>query len=162
VTVPPPPSSNDQSPVVPLATQKQIAFATELGIKLPPNINRREISGLIDAALAEQDAARIKRLEALQNNEFAVRKELRDEILAELDETDPRISKATKEQIMEGLSYRDIGALLVTFDFGVLGGVDDLRGETFDVDMTDDIDEDDMARILINLGGQLAASRNAV
>ena len=47
ITVPIPPR--------PLATEKQEEFARDLGIQFPDNIDRRAISELIDAAVANQD-----------------------------------------------------------------------------------------------------------
>jgi hypothetical protein len=45
------------------ATPKQRAFATDLGIKFDENISAREISALIDAALARQDAIACREIE---------------------------------------------------------------------------------------------------
>jgi predicted nucleic acid-binding Zn-ribbon protein len=45
------------------ATPKQKEFATDLGIKFDENISAREISALIDAALARQDAIACREIE---------------------------------------------------------------------------------------------------
>jgi len=136
----------------PPATEKQKAFATELGISFPHDIDRRAISALIDDALAKQDDARYERLNALQDKENNIREELRDEILGECDEEDPRMSVATTEQILDGLAQREVGAILITFEYGVLSGVDDLTGEKFELHSTNDLDEDDLKTIVSWLG----------
>ena len=136
----------------PLATDKQKAFATELGIAFPDDIDRRTISKLIDDALEKQVDGRYDRLNDLQDKENKIRDELRDEIMAECDEEDPRMSVATTEQILEALARRDTGAILITFEYGVLSGVDDLTGEKFTMNSTDDLDENDLKTIVSWLG----------
>ena len=147
-----PPIAESAEKKAPPATEKQKAFATELGISFPDDIDRRAISALIDDALAKQDDARYQRLNALQHKESKIREELRDEILAECDEEDPRMSVATTAQILDGLAQRDVGAILITFEYGVLSGVDDLTGEKFGLHGTDDLNEDDIKTIVSWLG----------
>ena len=144
--------SHTAKPEPPPATEKQKDFARELGIEFPGDIDRKEISALIDDALARQDDARFERLNALQEKESQVREELRAEVLAECDEEDPRLSIASEEQILEALADRDLGAILITFEYGILGGVDDLTGEKFTLASTDDIDNEDLKTIVSWLG----------
>jgi len=149
------PASEAQPKKPPLATEKQKDFARELGVDFPDDVDRKTISEMIDEALAKQDDARYERLNELQDKESAIREELRAEVLAECDEEDARISVATKEQILDGLAQRDIGAILVTFEYGVLSGVDDLTGEKFELNSTDDLDEDDLKTIISWLGAAM-------
>lgn len=134
ITVPVQESSPPAEPVkkAPPATEKQMDYARSLGIDFPEDIDRRSISQLIEMALDAQNQ--------------------RERQLAEEDEEDPRISVATTEQILDGLAERDIGAILITFEYGVLSGVDDLTGEKFEINSTDDIDGDDLKTILSSLG----------
>ena len=136
----------------PLATDKQKVFATELGITFPDDIDRRTISKLIDDAIEKQVDGRYDRLNDLQDKENKIRSEIRDEIMAECDEDDPRMSVATTEQMLEALAERDTGAILITFEYGVLSGGDDLTGEKFKMNSTDDIDENDLKTIVSWLG----------
>ena len=101
---------------IPPATEKQRDYARKLGITFPEDIDRRTISSLIDQALAAQDEARYQRLDELQNHESKVREELKQEIIAELDSNDPRLSVATPAQMVEALENRAMGAILITFD----------------------------------------------
>jgi hypothetical protein len=135
-----------------LATAKQKAYATELGIKFPESVDRKTMSKMIDEALEKRAEERYDRLDALQREESKIRDQLRDEIMAECDEDDPRMSVASTEQILEGLAQRDIGAILITFEYGILSGIDDLKGETFALNSTDDIDEKDIKTIISWLG----------
>lgn len=143
------PISTDASP---LATEKQKAFATELGIEFPEGIDRRMISKMIDEALVKQEDARFERLNLLRDGEDRVRDELRNEIMGECDEEDPRVSVATTEQILDALAKRDIGVILITFEYGILSGVEDLTGEKFSLSSTDDLDEHDLKTIVSWLG----------
>jgi aspartate aminotransferase-like enzyme len=155
IVVPPPPTeenSPSKSKAVPPATEKQKQFATELGVEFPDSIDRRAISELIDAALQKQDEERFDRLNALQNNENNVREEIRAEIMAECDEDDPRVSTVTTEQLMEAYAMRDKGAILISFEYGVLSGIEDSKGEKFDINSTDDLEPDDIKRIITMLG----------
>ncbi len=116
---------------IPPATEKQKDYARKLGITFPEDIDRRTISSLIDQALAAQDDARYQRLDELQNQESKVREELKQEIIAELDANDPRLSTATPAQMVEALENRAMGAVLVTFDPDV--DPDDLAGVPLNV-----------------------------
>lgn len=130
------------------ATAKQKAFARELGVDFPDDIDRVAISEMIDQALIRREDERYRRMYELGDKESHVREELRAEVLAECDEEDPRLSVATKEQIMEGLARRDIGAVLLSFEYGVLSGLEDLVGEKLSLSFTDDIDADDASNIM--------------
>ena len=142
------------------ATDKQKAFAIELGIEFPDDIAKDGLSKMIDAAVLKQDDDRYLRMNELQKVESEVREQLRAEVQAEYDEEDPRLSKASVEQILEALQLRDIGAIMITFDYGLLSGVDDLTGEKFALNSTDDIDETDMATIVSSLGIALVRNKH--
>jgi hypothetical protein len=156
LAVPAPPAASDgkaaEEKKVRPATDKQKAYARELGLSFDDDIDRRAISKLIDGALGKEELERYDRLNALQDKENELRAQFRAEIMAECDADDPRMSVATKDQILEGLNRRQIGAILVTFEYGVLGGVEDLTGEKFSLSTTDDIDEGDIKTILASLG----------
>jgi len=139
----------------PPATEKQKAYATTLGVVFPDDIDIRAMSKLIDDAQLRQDDERFERLNQLQEAESQVREELRAEVLAECDEEDPRLSHATPEQIMEAMGSRDIGAIMITFEYGVLNGVDDLTGEKFAICSTDDLEDEDLKTILSWLGAAM-------
>ena len=123
---------------IPPATEKQKDYARKLGITFPEDVDRRTISSLIDQALAAQDDARYQRLDDLQNRESKVRDELKQEIIAELDADDPRLSTATPAQMVEALQDRAMGAILVTFDPDV--DPDDLTGVPLNLSYSETID----------------------
>jgi len=156
VVVPDKGPSNQASPSaekrVPAATDTQKDFARSLGLEFPEHIDRKSISKMIDDALANQEDARYARLEALQAGESEAREQLRAEVMAECDAEDPRISVASVKEIVEALSQREIGAIIVTFEFGAFNGVEDLTGAKFDINATDDLDQDDLKRLLGWLG----------
>lgn len=129
-----------QKAPAPPATEKQRAYAQKLGIPFEDDVDRRTISELIDAALAKQDDERYRRLDELQDRESEARAKLREEIIAELDGDDPRLSLATPAQIVESLGCRDVGAVLITFNPDDIVDSDDLTGLTIKVASSDNID----------------------
>ena len=78
------------------AAERQKEYARQLGIEFDEDIDRREIRSLIDAAINKQDGEHYKRLEELLNKESAAYRELREKILAEIEEG--LLSKATAAQ----------------------------------------------------------------
>ncbi len=133
-------------------TEKQIAFATELGVEFAEDIDRRDLSKLIDAAIIKRDDERFQRLDEIQEKENQVREELRAEIMAECDQEDPRLSVATSEQIVESLDQRMIGGILLTFSYDELGGFEnfeELVGKSVHMNHTDDVDTEDVIKILM-------------
>ena len=97
------------------ATDRQKAFARDLGIQFDESIDRNSMSKLIAAAQERQDAERIEQLERLEDRESEVYRQIREEILLEVDKDDPRLSKATSLEMMKALGKHGIGAILVTF-----------------------------------------------
>ena len=85
----------------PPATDRQKEYAKSLGIDFPDNINRKDISKLIGDSVAKGDDERFERLEELSRREGKAWEEMRQEVLAEIDAEDCRLSKATKSQIIE-------------------------------------------------------------
>lgn len=136
-----------KTPDIPPATEKQKDYARKLGIAFPETIDRKAISGLIDQALAAQDDARYERLDELQNRESKVREELKQEIIAELDTQDPRLSIATPGQMVEALQDRAMGAILITFDPDV--DPSDLTGVSFNINYSDETIDTEVVKSVI-------------
>ncbi|WP_436717215.1 hypothetical protein U8335_09500 [Roseiconus lacunae] len=136
----------------PPATDKQKAYATQLGIEYPDDIDIRAMSQLIDEAQLRQEDERYERLDELQKKESDVREQLRAEILSECDEEDARLSVATKEQMLDELDERDIGAILITLDYGELTDLEDLSGVKLAISNTDNLEADDVKAVLTWLG----------
>jgi len=103
-----------QRPTTP-ATERQKEFARELGIQFADGISKGDISTLIDEALASDARERGVDLDALEKREGDVYRDVRSEILAEIDEDDCRLSKATHAKIVEELGHRNLSAILITF-----------------------------------------------
>lgn len=85
-------------------------YATELGISFPPDINRRDISKLIDAAIEKRDDERFRRLMELGNRESQAWREMREAVLKEIDEEDCRLSVARPQQMVDELANRNLAA----------------------------------------------------
>jgi hypothetical protein len=137
---------------VPLATDRQNEFAASLGIDFPPDINRREISELIDAAVQKQDDERFDRLEEFSRRESDAWREMREEVLAEIDEKDCRLSIARPKQMVDELANRNRGAILISFDFNDVDDFDHLSDVNFAISFTDDMTESDMRSVVMSIG----------
>lgn len=133
-------------------TAKQIEFATELGVQIPEDVDRRALSKMIDGALMKTEMRRYDLLNANDQKENQIRDELRNEVLAEVDEEDPRVSIASVERMIQSLDERQIGAIVILYDYGEMSGDADFSGKTFEMKSTDDLDEDDIKRIISMLG----------
>ena len=106
---------------------------------------------MIDAAIIKRDDDLYNRLDEIQEKESRIREELREEIMAECDEVDPRLSVATPEQIINALDFRMTGGILVTFEYGKFAGIEELEefiGKTAHMKFTSDVDAEDVYRIL--------------
>jgi hypothetical protein len=101
---------------IPPATERQKEYASELGIVFPPDINRRDISSLIDAAIQKRDNERFQRLDELGKRENEAWQQMREAVLKEIDEEDCRISAAQPKQMIDELADRGFGAILIWFD----------------------------------------------
>lgn len=144
--------SSEQKAPVPPATERQKEYAVELGLTFDDNINRREISKLIDHAVRNRDDERFKKLDDLQDRESEAYREIREELAREMDKDDPRVSRATPDEIMTALGDRGLGAILITFDPDKLDDNLEGRGKA-EVSFTEDwMTEEDMRDFLSNLG----------
>lgn len=137
-------------PPIPPATEKQKSYARELGIDFPADINRREISALIDEAERKDTDDRFDRLEELSRRESAAWNEMRSEVLQELDAEFPRLENATPSQFCEELGNRGRSGIVITFDPGV---VDEFEaGDEFSISFTEDMTEARMREIVMAIG----------
>ena len=112
--------TKDTPKSAPPATDRQKEYAQSLGIEFNEGIDRKTISKMIDAAVQKQDDERFQRLDELQDRENEAYLKLREEIENELNEEDPRLSKATEKQMMEALGERGTAGILLTFGPKVL------------------------------------------
>lgn len=74
---------------------------------------------------------------------------------SDLDFVDPRVSKATPDEIIQAFDDRDLGAILITFN---PDGIDDqslLSKMQLSVSHTDNTDEEVIRAIVIRLAGVL-------
>jgi len=141
---------------VPPATDKQKKFAESLGIAFPPDINKKSISKLIDEAIEKRDEARYAKLDEIQHRESQACAAIREEIEAEVDDEDPRLSKASIEDILESLEERDITAILITCPLDEASYVLDSEGTArFSIAFTDDLDEEEMKVVLVRIAAKL-------
>jgi hypothetical protein len=134
-----------------LATERQKEYANSLGIEFSPNISKKQMSQLIDTAVHRSDEERFKKLEELSNHESKAWQEMREQVLAEIDEDDCRLSKATPDQIVEELGNRDLGAILISFKRNDID-FENLTGAKFDVSFSDNLTDAEMRALLVGLG----------
>lgn len=152
-----PPATTTREPVP--ATEKQRDFATSLGIKFSDDIDKESLSNLIDDAIFKKDEERYDRLAEMEMRESRVRQEIRAEIeaqvIAEHDAEFQRLDTATIGQIVESLSEREIGAIVITFKYGEMEGFDPPMDGELRISSTDDIDKEDLKKIVLFLGMKL-------
>lgn len=154
VDVPALPLPSD-TPSGPLATDKQKDFARSLGVDFSPDITKSAISPLIDKAIAQEDEERFKKLDKIEDRESKAYEEMRTEILAEIDEEDCRLSKATPAQMVEEMENRDHGAILISFPIDDVD-FDNMAGAQLAVSFSDNLSEAEMNAVLFGLGAMMA------
>ncbi len=138
-----------------LATEHQKEYAKALGIEFPPNISKKQISQLIGEAVQHKDEERFEKLEELSNRESKAWQEMREQVLAEIDEEDCRLSKAKPEQIVEELGSRDLGAVLILFERDE-ADFENIKGTKLDVFRSDNLTETEMCTVLVGIGYEAA------
>jgi hypothetical protein len=134
-----------------LATQRQRDFAKSLGIEFPENVTKSEIGRLIGEA-------RVRRDEELEARHGKAWEEARKQIIAEIDEDDCRLSKATPAQMVDELCNRDLGAVLVFFKLNEVD-LDHLEGAHVGIHFSDNLTEAQMYAVLGVLGVQALGER---
>jgi hypothetical protein len=148
---------------IPPATERQREYAIELGIDFPPDINRRDISKLIDAAVEKRDDERLQRLEELGNRESEAWTQMREAVLKEIDEEDCRLSVARPQQMVDELANRNLGAVLIWFD---IDDIDELvrhaKGVSFTATFADIITASEVRSILSAIGLESSAASEAL
>jgi hypothetical protein len=148
IEIPVAPAPSQKKPV-PLATERQKEYATELGIDFPPEISRRELSALIDDAVQKQDEEGYERLEELGKRESEAWQQMREAVLKEIDEEDCRLSAAQPQQIVDELGNRNLGAILIWFDIDDIDRlIKSAEGVNFTVSFADIMSETEMRAAL--------------
>ncbi len=77
------------------------------------------------------------------------------EVIAEIEEEDCLLSKATPAQMLEELANRNRGEILISFDWDDDIDFDDLVGRSFGIEFSEDLDESDMRSILLWMGAAM-------
>ncbi len=133
---------------VPAATDRQKEFARSLGIDFPDDIDRREISKLIEAA---QDQ-RLDNLAKVEEREGKVYEQLRKEIEAEIYRDDKPLSKASPGDMATALENRGFAAIILTFNPNDIGK----DNATASIAYGDgNMSEEDMRETLMRLGNSV-------
>jgi len=146
----------------PPATDRQKEYAKSLGIDFPDKINRRDISKLIDDAVAKSDDERFERLDELGRREGQAWEEMRQEVLAEIDAEDCRLSKATKSQIIEALSERGLAAILITIPWDDIVDFHDLTGVKVEISFSDDMTQEDVEATIITYATEIMKRKGII
>jgi hypothetical protein len=133
---------------IPLATPAQREYALSLGIDFPENINRRDISNLIDEELAKLDRERIDRLNELERREAAIAES-------------GGLAHATPDQMIDALANRGVTAILITLE-SPNGVVDfsNLDGIQVSISFTGDMTRQEMAAAIFTAATQFATKYN--
>jgi hypothetical protein len=143
-------------PTIPPATDRQREYATSLGIEFPPDINRKDLSEMIDLAVQHRDEERYKKLDQLGDRESEAWQKMREEVLAEIDEHDCRLSKAEPSQMVQELANRNRGGILISFDLDEVVNFDDLSAVNVNISFSDDaLEEGDVRSVLIWIGATM-------
>jgi gamma-glutamylcyclotransferase (GGCT)/AIG2-like uncharacterized protein YtfP len=147
----------EAEPTAELATERQKEYARSLGVEFPANITKTEMRRLISSAVDRRDEERFRKLDELSDRESRAREEMREQVLAEIDEEDCRLSKATPAQMLEELANRNLGAILISFDMNEVD-FENLTGARFPLALacSDNMAEHHMNTILMGLGWILA------
>lgn len=152
VPQPPPPVNVSPSATQPVPpppfppTAKQNDFAESLGIEGAAGMTRWELSKKITEAKSRQFEADCERLDEMETRGSRAYIEHRADVVAHMAETDPQISVATPQQIVNALDDEGVIGVLVTLqrkdvtDFSELAGVNigiSFPDEIFGVDLID-------------------------
>jgi hypothetical protein len=136
----------------PPATERQKDYARSLDIDFPEDIDRREISKLIEAA---QDQ-RQDNVAKVEQREGKVYQELRKEIEAEIYGDDKPLSKATPGEMATALENQGFAVIILTFNPEDIGKEDAKASIAYgDGNMS----EEDMRETLMRLGNAVMARR---
>lgn len=151
--------STKAKPPIPPATDRQKEYATSLGIEYPPNINRRDISDLIDKAVNERDAERYETLEELDKKEGELWEQAKAEVIAEMGPDDLPLSKAAPEQIVEALDDRGLASLLITMPWDDVIDFEDLTGVKAQTYLPDSMTVEDFHAVIIQFASNIMNQR---
>lgn len=156
------PSDETPAKPIPAATERQKEYARALGLEFPADVNVKEISKMIDAAVEKRDDERFRKLDELNARETAAWEKMRQEVLAEIDEDACRLSQATPQQMVDELAGRGRGAVLITFDSAEVEDFERLSGVGFEIEFCkDEMSERDARMVLITIGhGMLQQETN--
>lgn len=134
-------------------TQRQLDYAANLGISVPKDADRAQVSELIEKAQEALDTEKWDRIRQLEDKESEHYAKMRLEIENEISEDDPRVSSATPSQIIKGFEDREIAAILITMPSAQID--DALTGDkpcTSNLTYTDScMNNDDMQGILTEI-----------
>jgi len=86
-----------------LATERQINYAVSLGIECRPGMTSKDLSKLITAV----EDKRLEKMNELNDRESETYARIQAEVLAQVDEEDCRLSKATPQQMADEFPRRN-------------------------------------------------------
>jgi hypothetical protein len=147
VAVPAPDKPPSKSPGPP-ATERQKEYARALDIEFAETVTRREMGDLIDGAVVAREQERYQHLDDLSNRESEAWQKMREEVLAEIDAEDCRVSKAEPSRIIEALSERGFATILITIPWDAIEDFHHLRGVKFEIAFCDGMTQDDMEAVI--------------
>lgn len=146
-------------PPIPPATSRQKEYAASLEIEFPADINRRDISALIERAVTQHDDERYERLEELDKKEGALWEQAKAEVLSDFSPDELPISKASPKQIVEALDERGLATLLITVPWDDIDDFRDLTGARADVYFADSITVEDFQSVILMISANIINQR---
>jgi|GEM_PF-2473693 len=153
--------SPETSPPIPPATERQKEFASSLGIEFAPDINRREISVLLDRAVQARDDERFDLLQKLDQKEGKHWEEMKQQVIAEMDADDLPLSKAPIGRITEALDDRGLASILIAIPWDDIVDFDDLAGANVQISFGDMMQQEDMEAVVMQIAANIMKRRTS-
>lgn len=159
--IPPAPASTAETPTqIRLATARQKEYAQSLGIEFSDDITVETMSKLIQDAVDKRDEDYYEKLDEMEQRGSDAWKKMREEVLAEIDEQDCRLSKATPSQMVTELSeQRDLAAVLLTLPWDGIEDFGNLTGKSLNISFGDDMTLEDVEDLIMSCAGEIMKKR---
>lgn len=156
-TLPPPEAKKSD---IPPATERQKEFALTLGISFSPDINRRDISALIEKAIAKRDEERDTTIQDWSQREGEFWEEAKKSVLAEMGSDEVPVSKATPRQIIDALDERGIAAILIMVPWDDVTDFSNLQGLEVSLSYSDTMSKADYESLIFETARNIKLAAN--
>jgi hypothetical protein len=104
----------------------------------------------------KRDEEHFQKLDQLNQRGSDAWNQMREEVLAEIDAEDCRLSKATPSQMVQVLSdEREIAAILLTMPWKGIRDFDDLTGLSLNISYSDDMSLEEVEAVIMQAAGEI-------